>query len=76
MSFTLLAWNFLFLIVFYGIQLQLSLSIGFGPEFVKDDIVNSVYRGIYIAYFVFLVVDIFFSFFKGYYAFGRGKIID
>ena len=77
MSGILFAWNLLFLLVFYGIQLQLSLAIGFGPDFTNDNIINAqYYRGIYIAYFVFLLLDIVFSFFKGYYALGKGRIID
>ena len=70
-------WNTLFLVLFYVVQMQISLSLAFGPHFFEDEVkLGGIYLPIYIMLFVLLLLDIFFSLFKGYYAFGKGKVID
>ena len=72
----ILAWNIFFLLVFYMLQLQLQLSITFGPRFFEDEVqLGNGYRFIYLTMLACLLLDIFLSFFKGYNAFGKGKTI-
>ena len=69
-------WNVVFIIVFYLFELHISLSLAFGPRFLRAADVGTIYLPIYIIVLIFLVIDLVLSFFKGYYAFGKGKIVD
>ena len=71
-----MTWNILFMILFYVIQMQISLSLAFGSEFFTEIIFGDIENPIFIIIAALLVVDMVLSFFKGYYAFGRGKVID
>lgn len=75
-NFTLL-WNLIFLVVFYLVEIQISLSLAFGPTFFDNELnIHSIHRTFYILVVLFLGFDIVLSFFKGYYSFGQGKVID
>lgn len=69
-------WDFLIIITIYLFQLQISLTLGFGPEFWDDQIDNKLYIIIYVSLIVIIAIDVIINFHKGYYAFGRGKVID
>ena len=56
--------------------MQISLSLAFGTDFYRDIVLGDIERPIYILLFLLLVADIVLSFFKGYYVFGRGKVVD
>lgn len=72
-----LVWNSVFILIFYIVQLQISLSLAFGPLFFHDELsFGSTYLPIYISLVLYFCIDIGMNFFKGYYAFGRGKVID
>lgn len=69
-------WSFIVIIVIYLFQLQISLTLGFGPKFwstLYNGDTNEIGYGFLI---VVMGIDLIISFHKGYYAFGRGKIID
>ncbi len=73
----ILIWNLLYLTVFYLVELQISLSLAFGPHFFEEELqLSSIYLPVYLTFLVFMVVDMILSFFKGYYAFGKGKVVD
>lgn len=75
-NFTLL-WNLIFLVVFYLVELQISLCLAFGPAFFDQELnIHSIHRTFYIIVVLFLGFDIALSFFKGYYSFGQGKVVD
>lgn len=69
-------WDFLIIVTIYLFQLQISLTLGFGPEFWNDQLDSKAYLIIYITLILIIVVDVVINFHKGYYAFGRGKVID
>lgn len=52
------------------------MSLAFGPRFTRAIDLGTIYLPIYVVILIFLVVDMVLSFFKGYYAFGKGKVID
>lgn len=65
------------MVIFYIIELQISLSLAFGPSFFDEELaLHSVNRVFYILAVVYLAVDIIFSFFKGFYSPGRGRVVD
>lgn len=70
------AWDLLIIIVIYLFQLQISLTLGFGPEFWSyqfNGYTNEIAYGFLVA---MMCIDVVVNFHKGYYAFGRGKVID
>jgi hypothetical protein len=51
--------------------------VAFGPQFFENELqFTSSYRPVYIFFLSFLVLDILVSFFVGYYAFGKGKVVE
>ena len=64
------------MVAFYVIEMQISLALAFGSEFYKEVVFGDIEKPFYILLFILLVIDIFLSFFKGFYAFGRGKVVD
>jgi hypothetical protein len=70
-------WDALYLVIFYLIQLQISLSLAFGVTFFEEELrLTSFYRPIYFSFLAFMVLDMILSFFKGYYSFGKGRVIE
>jgi hypothetical protein len=72
-----MGWDLAFLALFYCLQMQISLSLAFGPGFFEEELgLDSVYLPVYLCMLSLLVVDCLLSFCKGYYAFGKGKVVD
>jgi hypothetical protein len=72
-----IAWNFFYLLIFYLVQLQISISAGFGPAFLAKEInQNNIFTIAYITIIAILVFDVLICFHKGFYAFGRGRVIN
>ena len=70
-------WDFIIIFVAYFIIFQISLTIAFGPTFWDEELkITFAYLLSYSLLLVCLAVDIVINFHKGYYAFGRGKVID
>ena len=70
------AWDLLIILAIYLFQIQISLTLGFGPTFWEDQFTSKFYTIAYITLAVLFIVDVIINFHKGYYAFGRGKVID
>jgi hypothetical protein len=69
-------WNVWVIIMIYVMLFQISLTIGFGPEFWQEELKQNLYLVGFIMSFVSLVVDMIINFHKGYYLFGRGRVIN
>lgn len=69
-------WDFFVIITIYIFQIQISLTLGFGPDFWKKEMNSGYHFAGYIACLLVLCADIVINFHKGYYAFGRGKVVD
>lgn len=70
------AWDVFIIFAIYLFQIQISLTLGFGPTFWEDQLNNNFYTATYLLITIIFVIDIIINFHKGYYAFGRGKVID
>jgi hypothetical protein len=76
-SAVVLGWNLFFLAGFYLLQLQIPITLACGVAFFQNEVSpGSVYRPVYLALWVLMLLDILFNCFKGYHAFGKGKVVD
>lgn len=65
------------MVIFYLVELQISLCLAFGPSFLDEELaLHNIHRTFYIVVVIFFFFDIFLSFFWGYYSPGRGKVVD
>ena len=71
-----LTWNIIFVVVFYFIELQISWELAFGPYFFENQLDIGFYKPAYFTFLTVMILDIVMNLFKGYYAFGKGKVID
>ena len=70
-------WDFILIFITYFFQVEISLLLAFGPDFWTKELNSNVaYIIAYSIQIVFLLVDMFICFHKGYYAFGRGRVIN
>ena len=69
-------WDLFIIIAIYIFQIQISLLLGFGPNFWYQLLASNTYIVTYVAFVIIFIVDVVINFHKGYYAFGRGKVID
>lgn len=69
-------WDLFIIFIIYLFQIQISLLLGFGPGFWHEQLTAKYYITSYVSLVIVLVVDMVINFHKGYYAFGRGKVID
>ena len=70
-------WDFILIFVTYFFQLEISLLLAFGPDFWRSELnTNTAYVVLYSVQLIFLAVDMVICFHKGYYAFGRGRVIN
>lgn len=69
-------WNFALICFIYLFEIQISFTLGFGPQFWEEQLRSRAQIIAYIFLLVLLAVDIVLNFHRGYYAFGRGKVID
>lgn len=70
-------WDFVLIFIVYFFQVEISLLLAFGPDFWRAELGGKV--GFIIGYVVellFLCADVVICFHKGYYAFGRGRVVD
>lgn len=69
-------WDLVIIIAIYLFLIQISLTLAFGPHFWYGQMHNKFYTVLYLVLLLLFAVDIALNFNKGFYAFGRGKVID
>lgn len=69
-------WNIVIIFSIYLFEIQISLTLAFGPDFWNGQLHNKFYTVLYLVLLLIFCIDIGLNFNKGYYAFGRGKVID
>lgn len=53
------------------------MSLAFGPRFFEEELqLTNFYLPVYLSFLAFILIDILINFFKGYYNYGKGKVVD